>query len=101
VDPWGGLNLGETENKYLRGIPRLLIPRTTPRGLFAILTTHRRNLFSALEGLLRPGALASIGRIREARARNNRPLKASSQSDIYQVKTEPPSRAMGDGGSQL
>jgi hypothetical protein len=29
-----------------------LTPRTTPRGFFAILTTHRRNFFSALEGLL-------------------------------------------------
>jgi hypothetical protein len=34
-----------------------LIPRTTPRGFFAILTTPRRILFSTLEGLLRPGAL--------------------------------------------
>jgi hypothetical protein len=38
-----------------------LIPRTTLSFFFAILTTHRRNFFSALEGLLRPGALASIG----------------------------------------
>jgi hypothetical protein len=38
-----------------------LIPRTALRGFFAILTTHRRNFFSTLEGLLRPGALASIG----------------------------------------
>ena len=38
-----------------------LMPRTTLRGFFAILTTHRRNLFITSEGLLRPGALASIG----------------------------------------
>jgi hypothetical protein len=38
-----------------------LIPRTALRGFFAILTTHRRNFFSTLKGLLRPGALASIG----------------------------------------
>jgi hypothetical protein len=38
-----------------------LISRTALRGFFAILTTHRRNFFSTLKGLLRPGALASIG----------------------------------------
>jgi hypothetical protein len=38
-----------------------LIPRTTSRFFFALLTTHRRIYFSALEGLLRPEALASIG----------------------------------------
>jgi hypothetical protein len=38
-----------------------LISRTTLRGFFAILTRHRRNFFSTLEGLLRPGDLASIG----------------------------------------
>ena len=38
-----------------------LISRTALRGFFAILATHRRNFFSTFEGLLRPGALASIG----------------------------------------
>jgi hypothetical protein len=54
--------LGETTHKKNEGnTTTFLIPRTTLRGFFAILTTHRRNFFSTSEGLLRPGDLASIG----------------------------------------
>jgi hypothetical protein len=67
VHPWG---LGQVEKRKKKGETQkifegnaitFLIPRTTLRGLFAILATRRRNVFSSLEGLLRPGALASIG----------------------------------------
>jgi hypothetical protein len=58
--PSGGLYfiyfLGETTNKFEGNTITFLISRTTPRGFFAILTTHRRNFFSTSEGLLRPGA---------------------------------------------
>jgi hypothetical protein len=60
----GGLNFfisGETQNQIEGNAITFLISRTALRGLFAILTTHRRNFFSALEGLLRPEALAPIG----------------------------------------
>jgi hypothetical protein len=55
--------LRRDQKKIFEGnaITFLLISRTALRAFFAILTTHRRNVFSALEGLLRPGALASIG----------------------------------------
>jgi hypothetical protein len=66
VHPWGGLVFIKTV--FRRGqfvfegnTTAFLMPRTTPRGFFAIPTTHRANSFSALEGLLRPGALAPIG----------------------------------------
>jgi hypothetical protein len=50
------------EGKYhnLLNTYYILIPRTTPRDFFGILTTPRREKISALEGLLRPEVFASI-----------------------------------------
>jgi hypothetical protein len=62
VRPWGSLVFvfvfRRDPNFFLRdegNTTTFLIPRTALRGFFAILTTHGRNFFSALEGFLRPG----------------------------------------------
>jgi hypothetical protein len=62
--PLGGVIFRRDHNFSLEGNAiASLIPRTALRGFlpFSILTTHRRNFLSTSEGLLRPGALASIG----------------------------------------
>jgi hypothetical protein len=68
MHPWGGVIFcfisRRDHNFFLEGNAiAFLIPRTALRGFlpFSILTTHRRNFLSTSEGLLRPGALASIG----------------------------------------
>jgi hypothetical protein len=62
VHPLGGLKYKARPEKIFEGnTTAFLIPRTALRGFFAVLTTHRRNFFSTLEGLLRQVALASIG----------------------------------------
>jgi hypothetical protein len=51
----------DPKKKFEGNAITFLIPRTTLSFFLAILTTHRRTFFRALAGLLRPGALASIG----------------------------------------